>query len=1318
MVYPETPPTERLGSSDQHSTPPRDEDFESPRKPKRALAPRSPLSPSSPNKGMRPSGARPINNGSGSSRSDRRRSRSAPPSQRLPRQPTPSQTDIQPRKKKAKGACTKGGRGAWRQNHANRDPAVDEDGNVLSFDAHLKGLEHFGVPGLNFRAITQSVNAIRAAWNNNPSANGTFSTFSGDKGLSSQARLPPGGTRAALGRDGLRAILDAIEGARGSLVTSRFMPGDGKRFQTPHADGGRSEVSRMLISCDVSPEQPSASLDFTLRQDALQHPRQATLVPDPSTGKPRTRRFPKAHATCVIGDGVAFGRESGMLHEVVSTPAAPGPSEAGSLTILVDIAWAEAATRQERLERQKDLRQRLAAIQEAGPAALNYAFGLEIPAPGEVDQSSVSASNTAYNNAVETLATCKGAPVRRRARDAWRNGLTAEEWENPSTEEQAKKEQSRIDNNSRAGEKGVADLISRLWLFLLPSSEARNSSSSRRPGPIKPLAFMSERAAVRRSMTRPGSLRVGGAGGLALLRVVAVAGVVAASPGNKVSMEEAARSQLGRLRAQEKNEGFATHQVSIEDALNSQLSHFRAQLWNGEAHTAGTARVPGARSPSATGVERVEPAGTHVVPPEGVRAAPTSATGAHERLTTASERQALSMRVKEAKDGAGDLMGKAADQPPQKTVGTDYSAHDVTDPSSNGGRRRELQSCPDGSGVTVTSSEFPLLEGCLPEVAYADGAVEFISSTGAIFPLALEGQTSAVWTAWYGDTSSPLDLTWACLTVESASVAHPSEATWVCDVDGTFGVDCGCNGDGGSLPAPTPTPPTPTPPTPTTGGSCAEGSGITVTSSEFPLLEGCLEEIDSVDAYAGPEFVSETGLIVNFLPEGETTPIWFATYGDIAAADLEFGCVSEESTDVVHPSEATWLCAFTEDKLELATPTTFGVDCGSVGGDCAADSSLGVTSTAFPLLDGCLEEVVLNAGGELEYMSSTGLIIAIAPDETSTLEYWFAAYGDTAELAEIQTACISAEVASTVHPSEATWICLDAAGEVDEATGSQFVVECGCRTTSSSEMPAPAATTPPTAFPSAAARPIGGLTTPEPTPGPSATGRGLGSDAPTPSTGSDPIGVPDVIFPPAVTTPAPSETAIVADSCGATESFLIMSSVLPDVEGCYQSTDELFSNPGSFFEAWTVSGTSTTEQIGVIGFAEGGDVELPAYPYQLAFVSSDADSYIIYCFSSEEAITVHPADATWNCDLDGTESFAEVTDADVSFTCGCTDAGTPAPVRGATPITAPNSPPGSAPSAPTTATSGSDIARVPHSPSVTGATIVATAAAVALAIGG
>lgn len=84
----------------------------------------------------------------------------------------------------------------------------------------------------------------------------------------------------------------------------------------------------------------------------------------------------------------------------------------------------------------------------------------------------------------------------------------------------------------------------------------------------------------------------------------------------------------------------------------------------------------------------------------------------------------------------------------------------------------------------------------------------------------------------------------------------------------TFGVDCGC--DGGSLPAPTPTP----------GGSCAEGSGVTVTSSDFPLLEGCLAEID-LFTNEGPEFLSGTGIIV--YDEGDTTVIVFVFWGGSAA---------------------------------------------------------------------------------------------------------------------------------------------------------------------------------------------------------------------------------------------------------------------------------------------------------------------------------------------------------------------------------------------------------------------------------------------------
>ncbi len=52
-----------------------------------------------------------------------------------------------------------------------------------------------------------------------------------------------------------------------------------------------------------------------------------------------------------------------------------------------------------------------------------------------------------------------------------------------------------------------------------------------------------------------------------------------------------------------------------------------------------------------------------------------------------------------------------------------------------GGGRRKLQAaCADGSGVFVTSSEFPELEGCLAEVdVYINtNEIEFLSDTGLI----------------------------------------------------------------------------------------------------------------------------------------------------------------------------------------------------------------------------------------------------------------------------------------------------------------------------------------------------------------------------------------------------------------------------------------------------------------------------------------------------------------------------------------------------------------------------------------------------------
>jgi len=85
--------------------------------------------------------------------------------------------------------------------------------------------------------------------------------------------------------------------------------------------------------------------------------------------------------------------------------------------------------------------------------------------------------------------------------------------------------------------------------------------------------------------------------------------------------------------------------------------------------------------------------------------------------------------------------------------------------------------------------------------------------------------------------------------------------------------------------------------------------------------------------------------------------------------------------------------------VELATATTFGVDCGcdgsfpptptssapgetpsssstSAGTTCVAGAGVNVTSSEFPELEGCLAEIDLYLNNEVEFASDTGLIIA------------------------------------------------------------------------------------------------------------------------------------------------------------------------------------------------------------------------------------------------------------------------------------------------------------------------------------------------------
>lgn len=185
--------------------------------------------------------------------------------------------------------------------------------------------------------------------------------------------------------------------------------------------------------------------------------------------------------------------------------------------------------------------------------------------------------------------------------------------------------------------------------------------------------------------------------------------------------------------------------LGLNQSALSKLSRFRAHKIGEEE---GAASVLAARTPAD---ERLAL--------EGTRFSAASANGGGVKLMSASQREALSARLKAATAAAGDLDGEADDQPPQKIVGTYHSAGDITNASPDGGGRRKLQTCSDGSGVTVTSSEFPLLEGCLDEfedTRFANGQVEFLSSTGLIVSSLTEatGSTVRVWCLGFVVSSS------------------------------------------------------------------------------------------------------------------------------------------------------------------------------------------------------------------------------------------------------------------------------------------------------------------------------------------------------------------------------------------------------------------------------------------------------------------------------------------------------------------------------------------------------------------------------------
>ncbi|CAN0038421.1 unnamed protein product, partial [Ectocarpus sp. 13 AM-2016] len=259
----------------------------------------------------------------------------------------------------------------------------------------------------------------------------------------------------------------------------------------------------------------------------------------------------------------------------------------------------------------------------------------------------------------------------------------------------------------------------------------------------------------------------------------------------------------------------------------------------------------------------------------------------------------------------------------------------------------------------------------------------------------------------------------------------------------------------------------------------------------------------------------------------------------------------------------------------------------------------------------------------------------------------------------------------------------------------------------------PALSVAPTPGPAAGSRGLPGTQGPTSTPTSASPPPALAISGGTPSPTLEPIDFPDVVHAPS----SSPEIAASSPTCGDTESFQIISSELPGVQGCFQATSTLFSTPESTEEYWTLTGEAEYESILVGAYLdEDTEEEGDSSPWYLIFISEDDDATVIYCNSNEQGILVHPADATWQCDLDGTGEYSDVTDEEVSFTCGCT--GTPAPAPASSAIAAPESPTGTSPPIEPESGDGSMLGRrLSTSALVAGATSV-LAIALALAVGG
>ncbi|CAM9310195.1 unnamed protein product [Ectocarpus sp. 8 AP-2014] len=577
------------------------------------------------------------------------------------------------------------------------------------------------------------------------------------------------------------------------------------------------------------------------------------------------------------------------------------------------------------------------------------------------------------------------------------------------------------------------------------------------------------------------------------------------------------------------------------------------------------------------------------------------------------------------------------DTAPTPTVTTTPAPDvDSTTPTAPSG-----SSCSEGESFTVDISALPEADGCYLSTGSTLSDEHVYTQTGGVggaemwvfgAPISDDADAAIYWYLAYVPefTSSSVDgeITYYYGSFEQAGTVHPADANWVCvfasSSTQTFGADgasftCGCSSD------PTPEPTEPPLPEPTPEPTEPPLPDPTPEPTE-PLPEPTPEPV-----LATPEPVSPTPEPVSTTPEpASTTPEPTAlTTPEPVTPTPEPVSTTPEPTALTTPEPVT-------PTPEPVTPEP-------------------VSTTPEPTVLTTPEQV--NPTPEPEPVSATAEPVSTTPEPTVLTTPEPISFTPEPVPTTLEPVPAAPEPVGATTPAPVSL----AEPPVAPAPVSEAVTPTS----------GPAPSVAPTPGPAAGSRALPGTQGPTLAPTSVSPPPALAISAGTPSPTLEPIDFPDVVH-------APSSSPEISPSsptCEDTESFQIISSELPDIQGCFQATSTLFSTPESTGEYWSLTGEAEYESILVGSILDEGTEEGDSTPWYLAFLSEDDDATVFYCRSNEQGILVHPADATWQCDLDGTGEYADVTDEEVSFTCGCT--GTPAPAPD--PIAAPESPTGTSP---------------------------------------